>query len=226
MEENVQNTGGPAPEDNGSAVDESLLSPDASAEGAAAEQQGADSPAPEAGEKKEEGEAPLLNPEEGDAKKEENPDVGAPEDYSDFTLPEGFTLDDSVKEEVCGMFKGMNLSQAGAQKLIDAYAKRIVAQKESELEALNTRRMAWRKEVRQRPTYEAERALAQKGMREVVNTPEEKALFTNSWMSDHPAVFGMFVKIGRLLGEDAPMPNGGKDADSGDSAVARFPIKL
>jgi hypothetical protein len=224
MEENVQTTGSPAPEDNGSAVDESLLSPETPEEGAAAGTQGADNPAPETGEK-ENGDEPLLEPEAGEPK-EENPDVGAPESYSEFTLPEGFTLDDTVKEEMCGLFKSMNLSQAGAQKLVDTYTKRMLAQKESELEALNTRRMQWRKEVRQRPTYEAERALARKGMREVVNTPEEKALFTDSWMSDHPVVFGMFVKIGRLLGEDAPMPNGGSGKDSGESAEARFPIKL
>lgn len=224
MEENVQTQGGPAPEDNGSAVDESLLNPEALAEGAAAGTQGADTPPPEKG-KDGNGDAPLLEPDSGETK-EDNPDVGAPESYSEFTLPEGFTLDDTVKEDICGLFKGLNLSQAGAQKLIDTYTERMLSQKESEIEALNNRRIQWRKEVRQRPAYEAERALALKGMREVVSTPEEKALFTDSWMSDHPAVFGMFVKIGRLLGEDSPMPNGGSGEDSGDSAEARFPIKL
>jgi hypothetical protein len=58
-----------------------------------------------------------------------------------------------------------------------------------------------------------------------VNTPEEKALFTDSWLSDHPVLFGMFVKIGRLLGEDAPLPNGGKGAPD-RSAESRFPIKM
>ena len=223
MENEVQNTEVPAPEVNGTAADESLLNPNPPAEGAAAGAGGEDGKAPE--QQGEAGDQPLLTPE---AKEdvEENPDVGAPESYSDFTLPEGFTLDESVREQMTGLFKGMNLSQAGAQKLIDAYTDRVIAQKESDLNELANRRKQWRQEVRQRPTYEAERALAQKGIREVVNTPEEKELFTDSWLSDHPVLFGMFVKIGRLLGEDVPPATGGTPANNGGSAEARFPIKL
>lgn len=225
MDDDVQMTGNPAPEENGSAGDESLLNPDTPAEGAPAGAEGEDGSAPPP--PKEDGDQPLLSPEgEEEEKEEKNPDVGAPEEYSEFTLPEGFNLDESVKEQMTGLFKGMNLSQEGAQKLVDAYTQRVIAQKEMELTELANRRKQWRQEVRQRPTYEAERALAQRGIREVVNTPEEKELFTNSWMSDHPVLFGMFVKIGRLLGEDTP-PSAGRDAgNSGDSAEARFPIKL
>ena len=63
------------------------------------------------------------------------------------------------------------------------------------------------------------------GLKAVVSDPEEIALFTNSWMSDHPALFNMFVKVGRLLGEDTPLPNG-DPAQNGNSAASRFPVKL
>lgn len=207
-----------APEPTGSAADETLLNPDPQAEGAAASGEGTGGNASAADAK----DSPLLDPA---ADEEKNPDVGAPEAYEDFNMPEGFTLDDEVKEELGTMFKGMNISQAGAQKLIDVYLKRITAQKEAELSELNSRRMQWRSEVRQKPTYESDKAFAQKGIRAVVNTPEEKELFTNSWLSDHPVLFGMFVKIGRLLGEDSPLPQGGAKP-SGDSAETRFPIKM
>jgi hypothetical protein len=39
-------------------------------------------------------------------------------------------------------------------------------------------------------------------------------------------VFGLFVKIGRLLGEDTPLPNGSNGASAGGTDEARFPIKL
>lgn len=218
--ENENQTADPAaPDATGSAADESLLNPDPRAEGAAATGEGSpgDNNAAEGAEG-----APLLDPR---SEEEKNPDVGAPETYEEFTLPEGFSLDDEVKEEISGMFKSMNISQAGAQKLIDAYLKRVMSQKEAEISELNSRRMRWRSEVRQKPTYESDKAFAQKGIRAVVNTPEGKALFQDTWLSDHPAVFGMFVTIGRLLGEDTPLPPGGPRPPA-ESAETRFPIKL
>jgi hypothetical protein len=220
MEINPDNAGHPAPEENGMAADESLLNPEAPAGGAPAGDEGqGKNPGSESGEG---GDQPLLTPE---PEKEENPNVGAPESYEDFTLPEGFTLDEEVKGQIGELFKGMNISQAGAQKLIDAYTRRVISQKEADLNELNEKRKAWRKEVRKSPTYETDKAYAVKGIRAVVNTPEEKALFTDSWLSDHPALFGVFVKVGRLLGEDSPLPNGGKGAPD-RSAESRFPIKM
>ena len=219
MEIDPESAGSAAPEGNGQAVDESLLNPETPAEGTAPEgsEQGKPTGAdPGAGDQ------PLLTPE---PEKEENPDIGAPETYGDFTLPEGFVLDDEVKDEIGKVFKGMNISQAGAQKLIDIYLKRVIAQKEADLNDLNARRKAWRSEVRKSPTFETDKAYAVKGIRAVVNTPEEKALFTDSWMSDHPVIFGMFTKIGRLLGEDNPLPNGGQTPPH-RCPESRFPIKM
>ena len=218
MEIDPENAGSAAPEANGQAADESLLTPGLQAEGAPAggSEQG-DAPGTESGT-----DQPLLTPEPD---KEENPDIGAPETYGDFALPEGYTLDDEVKEEIGKVFKGMNISQAGAQKLVDIYLKRVTAQKEADLNDLNARRKTWRSEVRKSPTFETDKSYAVKGIRAVVNTPEEKALFTDSWLSDHPVIFGMFAKIGRLLGEDNPLPNGGQ-APPDRSAESRFPIKM
>lgn len=154
-----------------------------------------------------------------------NENVGAPESYSDFTLPEGFSLDDNGKKQISELFRGLNLSQKGGQRLVDAFAERITAQKEAELNALAEKRREWRTQIRQRPAFASERALAMKGLNAVVRDPEEVALFTNSWMQDHPAVFSMFVKVGRLLGEDTPLPNG-SSAPAGDPTLTRFPIKM
>ena len=178
-------------------------------------------------------EAPVLNPGEGATppeggatppKQEENADIGAPETYGDFKLPDGFSLDDADRERVSTLFKGLNLSQQGGQKLIDAFTERMTAQKEADLRALADRRRSWREEIRKRPDYAADRALAQKGLNAVVTSPEEVELFKNSWMSDHPALFSIFVKVGRLVGEDSPL-SGGQSTAPVDSAVVRFPVK-
>ena len=205
----------------GSPADESMLKPGAAADGAetpAAVPEGGAGSAP----KEEAEESGILTP---GAEENANENVGAPESYGDFTMPDGFTLDDDGKAKMSELFKGLNLSQKGGQKLVDAFTERVTAMKEAELSALAERRKAWRAEIRQRPTFATDRALALRGLNAVVSTPEEKELFTNSWMSDHPALFGIFVKVGKLLGEDAPLPAGGGTSKV-DSAVTRFPVKL
>ena len=218
-DEAVQNA---ATGDTGSAADESVLTPGAVPEEKAPETagQGAETGADAAPAK--EGDESILTP---GAEEKGSEDIGAPEAYGDFTLPEGFTIDDEGKAQMSALFKGLNLSQKGGQKLVDAFTERVTAMKEAELNALAERRKAWRAEIRQRPTFATDRALALKGLNAVVSEPEEKALFTNSWMSDHPALFSVFVKVGKLLGEDSPLPNGGQ-SPAGGSAVARFPVKM
>lgn len=219
------------PKENGAAAvntdpaaNDPVLNPEPEAEGAAAGGEGegeAGGNAPEGG-----SDDPILNPEAGDKAGADGSEfVGAPEAYDDFSLPEGFTLDEEQKAQVTELFKGLNLSQKGGQKLVDAFTERMTAQKEAELNALADKRKQWRAAIRQRPNYAAERALAQKGLRAVVSAPEEVAMFKGTWMSDHPALFNIFVKVGRLLGEDTPLPQGGSTA-SKETATSRFPIKL
>ncbi len=166
---------------------------------------------------------PILDT--GDDPQNQNEMVGAPESYEDFSIPENFALDENGKAEAVELFKKLNLSQKGAQSLIDAYAEKLTAAKEAELNQLAEQRKAWRSEIRNNPNYASDRATALKGLRAVVQTPEEKALFQDSWLSDHPALFSMFVKVGRLIGEDSPIP-GGKGAPETDNInLTRFPIK-
>lgn len=222
MEEDTTSVGSPAPS-NTDTAEAPLLTPDTPAEGATpggqeVDASGGDTP-PKGGE-----DQPLLTP--GMDENGQSELVGAPESYEDFSMPEGFTLDDDTKTQVTEMFRELNLSQKGAQKLIDAYTDRVTAQKEADLTSLEDRRRQWRAQVRQSPTFATDRVLAIKGMNAVVNTPEERALFKDSWMSDHPALFGMFVKVGRLIGEDTPLPKGGDAASVEGAATDRFPIKL
>lgn len=53
---------------------------------------------------------------------EKPPEQKAPETYTEFKVPEGFTLDAEVAKEAGVLFKGMNLTQDQAQSLVDFYA--------------------------------------------------------------------------------------------------------
>lgn len=222
-----------APDNTGNAgADESILNPTPEGtEGAAKpEGDGKGNPAPEAG-SDDDGNG-LLNPEagKGDAGKGEEgkktAPEGAPEKYADFKLPEGFQLNDEGKSSLSTLFKGLNLSQKAGQKLVDAYVEQQTKEKEAQLLALTEQRKQWRAQIKARPTYASDRAFAMKGLNAVVSTPEERKLFTNTWMSDHPVLFDIFVKVGKMVGEDSPLPAGGAAPSTGDNASKRFPVKI
>lgn len=168
----------------------------------------------------------ILTPGKTAEKKpaESKPADQAPEAYQPFKLPEGLKLEGDQLGEVATMFKGLNLSQEKAQQLVDYYAKRMVDDKARYLEELAEKQKAWRAEIRARPGFAAERALAQQGMNAVITDPDEQELFTNSWLADHPALFKVFTKIGRLVAEDT-IPNGGDSTETQDVNLRRFPQK-
>ena len=221
-EETVQDRA-PAAGDTATAESGAILTPEA-AENAAAQPEAGAGAGAETPKKEEPADKPLLNPDEKEETAEEEANAGAPEAYETFTMPEGYTLEGELAEEVHGLFKELNLSQKNAQKLVDYFTKRDLDRREGELNALAEKRRAWRAELRQRPGFAAERALAQKGMRAVVQTPEEAELFRDSWLSDHPLIFGLFAKIGRLVAEDSF--DGKPHAEPEDPILKRFPVKL
>lgn len=167
----------------------------------------------------EEADKPLMTPEGGD---EAEKDPGAPEKYEPFKLPEGFALEGEEFEKVSSMLKGMNLSQSHAQELVDYFTRRMTDEKAAGLNALAARRKEWRAEIRQRPDFANERGLVQRGMRAVLTDKDEKELFEDSWMSDHPALWKVFAKIGRLVGEDS-LPQGKGERTEQNINLLRFP---
>ena len=148
----------------------------------------------------------------------------APEQYEEFRMPEGFVLEGETKEKVTGLFRELNLSQESAQKLIDYATERDLAGREAMLNELAAKRKEWRSSLRARPNFEADLALARKGMKALVRTPEGAELFNDSWMSDHPAVFDIFVRAGRLVAEDTFDNQNGGSAEENVN-LRRFPVK-
>lgn len=163
----------------------------------------------------------ILTP-EADGGKEQG--ASAPEQYEEFRMPEGFVLEGETKEKVTGLFRELNLSQESAQKLIDYATERDLAGREAMLNELAAKRKEWRSSLRARPNFEADLALARKGMKALVRTPEGAELFNDSWMSDHPAVFDIFVRAGRLVAEDTFDNQNGGSAEENVN-LRRFPVK-
>src|SRR6266403_806691 len=69
--------------------------------------------------------------------------AGAPEAYSDFTLPEGVKLEGETLKSATDLFKALNLPQDGAQRLVDFHLGQIRAATEASSKAYDDMRAAW-----------------------------------------------------------------------------------
>ena len=171
-----------------------LLTDPPTAEGQAAAGQG------------EQGAEPAAKPEEKPAEAPE----GAPEAY-EFTPPEGHVLDDGVIGKFSEVAKELNLSQASAQKVIDAMTPAMAAaQVESYKEFFNDiggLPETWASAAKADKEYGGDRldenlAVANKAYEQFA-TPQLKGLLGKTQFGDHPEVIRMFYRIGKAISPDS-----------------------
>jgi hypothetical protein len=132
---------------------------------------------------------------------------GAPEKYADFKVPDGFTLDPKVAEEATGIFKGLNLSQDAAQKLVDFHVAKTQEAHEAPFKAFAEMTQGWKDAVAKQYGAAIEpggthavavaRLLSQLGPAEA---PFREAMDTTG-VGSHPAFVAAFVKLAEMLGE-------------------------
>ncbi len=90
--------------------------------------------------------APTTTPTETtppESKAEPKPTPGAPEAYTDFTLPDGVKLEGETLKSAQELFKALNLPQDGAQKLVDFHLGQIRAATEASSKAYEDMRADW-----------------------------------------------------------------------------------
>src|SRR6266436_4471453 len=68
---------------------------------------------------------------------------GAPDKYTDFTLPEGVKLEGETLKSAQDLFKALNLPQDGAQRLVDFHLGQIRAATEASSKAYEDMRADW-----------------------------------------------------------------------------------
>lgn len=161
-------------------------------------------------------------------KGEKDERYGAPEgdaDYADFTLPDGVELDAEGATALKTLAKDMNLSQASAQKFVDALVARDVAQAEASAAHLNTIREGWQTATRADKQFGGDKlnaslAVAQKALKQF-GSPELNELVVGAGLGDHPEFIRLLVNVGNATGE-APIVNGSPPAAS-DAASVMYP---
>ena len=145
--------------------------------------------------------APATDP---TPKPEATPEPVALE-YTDFTIPEGSTLDGEVLEDYKAAAKECGLNQANAQKLIEFGA---IAQ----AKALDKMSATWTADSTNDKEFGGDKlnenlAIASKA-RDAFATPELRALLESSRLGNHPEMIRVFYKIGKAMSEDSLVPGG------------------
>lgn len=130
---------------------------------------------------------------------------GAPEKYTDFTAPEGMTLDTEGVTALQTFAKENNLSQANAQKLVDLAVKNAQTNAANQAKQWADARTTWVAEIKADKevggaNFPASVALAQKAIAQF-GSPELNKVMESGY-GDNPAMFKFCVAIGKRLGED------------------------
>lgn len=144
---------------------------------------------------------------EGDEDKGEEggEDEGVPEEYADFTAPEGIELDAEMLEEFKPIAKELGLKQDDAQKLIDMQSKVAQRWQEAVQQHVVDTRLGWRDAAQKDAEIGGEKfaenlALAKVG-RDTFGTDALKTLLDESGLGDHPEVIRFFYKVGKANSE-------------------------
>lgn len=145
-----------------------------------------------------------------DTTKSETPTAEAkpvvPEEYAEFTLPEGYTMDEDLGTELKATAKEMGLTQSQAQKLADMGAKQSAKFQAMQSDALQKARSTWETEAKADKDYGGERfgenlAVAKKAM-DAYASPELKTLLNQTGLGSHPEFIRLMWKAGQSISQD------------------------
>lgn len=175
------------------------------------------------------GDPPADPPKAPDPAVPPNELVGAPEAYEDFTLPEGMTLSDETKTEVQALFKEVNLSQKGAQKLLDTYAKQSQDIVQSMIDKSNEQRAAWREEVKKLPDIGQNLLAVKEQIGKMFTAWNDAALVAGfkeamdkTGVGDHPAMIRVLHMMSKHYTEGTPVSPKGPVSPAQQKSAAQI----
>ena len=154
---------------------------------------------------------------------------GAPTEYSQFTVPDGYELDPGVAKEAAGIFKGMNLNQAQAQQLVDFYTQKSAESANQPFQAWNDMQEKWVAEVKADPLIgpklnEVKTTIAR--AIDGLNDPKLAASFREAMdftgAGNNPAFIKAFYKLAQMVTEGGHVAGGGPSA-AGQKRAGEMP---
>jgi len=142
----------------------------------------------------------------------------APEQYEEFTLPEGFQKDGPLLEAFTPLAKEANLPQEMAQKFVDLGAKLVADTQAAQMKAWEGVVSEWTaslkadKEVGGAALKE-NTGYAVKALKQYAD-PETRKYLDDSRLANHPGLFKMLVRVGKTVSEDKLFEGGSARSES------------
>ena len=196
---------------------------------AAATQTPAPTPAPAATPEPARVEPSLLGGAKAEPKPGETPVAvpAVPEQYTDFKLPEGVTLDKELLEKATPVFKELGLSQDAAQKLVTLQAESSKAGMEAVVKAAEAQKTAFLETEKQAtlkalgPDHQKELAFAAKALDWAEKVaPGFRALLDQTGFGMNLNMAKVFIALGKTFAEDeAPGPRGSEPQNSEEAQL-------
>jgi hypothetical protein len=159
--------------------------------------------------------------------------TGAPETYADFKAPEGFEIDKEAIAKALPIFKELNISQDGAQRLVDFYAAQSAAAAEAPVKFYADMQKTWRDEAASRfgkaiepgGAIVTEFAKAIDGHLPPSLAKSFRAALDFTGVGNHPDFIEGFRQFARLLGEGTSVRGSGP-SPAGQKAPGEAPKSL
>lgn len=151
---------------------------------------------------------------------------GAPEQYADFTTPEGLALNADAVKDFAAFAKEKNLSQEDAQKFVDMGIKAVQAERTAVTEQIAKVQKEWAEASQVDKEFGGDKlqenlAVAKKAL-DTFGTPELSKVLRESGMGNHPEVIRAFYRIGQKISGDTFVPGGAKP-QGGDILKTMYP---
>jgi hypothetical protein len=176
----------------------------------------------------------LLNQAKPDAK----PAAGAPEAYTEFKVPDGFSLDEAVSKEASALFKGLGLNQDQAQSMVDFYTVKTKEAFDAPYNAWRDTQEKWVNEIKADPDLGGKLDAVKSSISKAIDSLGDTKLATEfreamdyTGAGNNPAFIRAFYKLAQRVTEGGvvsgrgPSTHGQKEPGSGPptAAAALFP---
>lgn len=158
----------------------------------------------------------------------------APESYEPWTLPDGYALDETVGKEVSDLFRGMNLTQAQGQALMDFYVGKTQEAYQQPYQAYQEMRKGWQDAVKADKELGPKLAVVKTSVARMIDGIGDPALASSfreamdlTGAGDNPAFIKVFYRLAQKLTEGghvsgkAPSPLGQTAPGSGPRTAAQ-----